>query len=73
MKKEIDTRLAVGAVVVILVIFGIVAFLKFGSGGGGVQTAADAGMGKPMHAGDRPGTPMGAGVPNLNNNVPTKK
>ncbi len=54
MQREINPRIVVAIIAVIVVIVGAVAWRMFG-GGGGQQTAAQAGLGKPMHPGEIPG------------------
>jgi hypothetical protein len=63
--------MAVGGIVLILVIVGAFAWLKFGPQSNKIISASEAGLGKPMHPGEIPGQ-RGPTAPMLGN-VPTKQ
>lgn len=71
MRKEIDSRFAIGLIALILVLVGVFAWWKL-KPNTGQQTAAAAGLGKPMLPGEIPGK-TGPVTTQLNNGVPTNR
>ena len=61
-RRELDTRLVVSIIALIVVVIGAIAWWRF-VGPSGPQTAKEAGLGKPMHPGEIPGQrgPISAG------------
>lgn len=54
MKREIDSKFFIGLIAVVVIVVGIIAWRQFGARSG-QMTAAQAGLGKPMHPGEIPG------------------
>lgn len=54
MKREMDTRVAVGIAALLLVI-GVVILIRIFGGGSGRLTPAEAGLGRPLQPGEIPG------------------
>jgi hypothetical protein len=70
LKKEIDKRLAIGVIALVLILVGALAWWKFWTPKG-QMTAAEAGLGKPMYPGEIPG--KRAEIPGVNLGVPMKR
>ncbi|HXG24281.1 MAG TPA: hypothetical protein VNJ09_06990 [Chthonomonadales bacterium] len=70
MKQEIDARLAIGIITIVLIILGALAWWKFWTPQG-TMTAAQAGLGKPMYPGEIPG--KRSEVPGVNFGVPMNR
>lgn len=62
MKQSVDPKIFIGLIVLVVIIVGVIAWKKFGSGPSRM-TAQEAGLGKPLHPGEIPGKTTGVNSP----------